>query len=321
MKKLMLLACMTSVAGLAGIVYGQAVAESRPVEVDIWGGVGAMGGDVTYQIGGHYSSPLESGDVRFPLSELKWPINVVMGSVGANLRFFERRLEARGLFSMNLTDSSGIMEDSDWTDPYFTQLKTIYSESDADLTAYIGDAGLRFWLLTQPAPKDVYFNLGVGGGLQYENFDWEASNLDQWYPQNPELGHDRFGGVVATYKAKLTMPYLELAGKMGIRWLTLFGSLGFAPYAMASDEDDHKLRYIRAETDANGTAFKGTLQARCDFTRYCFAMLQGEMLSFDNQGTENDFVYAGEDYGETWSIDHSIKFTQANLTAAVGASF
>lgn len=287
-------------------------AESKPITWDLWGGVERMSGHVTYQIG---------EDDYFPLSELKWPADVTFGSVGGSASF--GKWEACGLFSKNLDSSAGTIEDSDWEYEWDPDLKTTYSESDTDFNGYTLDGTLRYWMMKSPIRDlpDTVLSLAVGGGYLYQHFSWDAKDLDQWYPQNPEVEHDIVSGTVGSYESTLDMPYMEAAGKLGYKRLVISGTLGIAPYVQVEDEDDHKLRSIHAVTDADGTAFKASLQAQYKLTDNLFVMARVNYLTFDVDGTEEDDVYDGPDEGDRWMIDHKIKSDQTSILLAAGVDF
>jgi outer membrane protease len=280
---------------------------------ELWGGAGWLSGDVTYQIGyrGEY----------FPLSELKWPVHVTFGKVGGSLNM--DRLELLGQVSKNIDEDAGTMEDSDWEDVWNPDLKTTYSESDTDFDGYTADATLRYWLMEKKVKmlKDTKVSLAVGGGYLYQNYRWDAKNVDQWYPQNPNIAHDLVAGLAGTYESTLKMPYMEAAGKLVFGRLAAAASAGYAPSARLDDEDDHKLRYIRADTEADGTAFKASVQVRYRVTDNFFALAQADYLTFDTDGTENNLVYAGPDAGDRWSIDHAIESSQTSFLVAAGLNF
>ncbi len=87
---------------------------------NIWVGLGYLTGDVTYQIGGKargttFGGKTDSLKTLFPLSELKWPLDALMFSVGGELRFLQKG-ELRLAFSKDLTDQPGKLADSDWED-------------------------------------------------------------------------------------------------------------------------------------------------------------------------------------------------------------
>ena len=288
-------------------------AGSKAIQWDMWGGVERMSGHVTYQIG--------DDGAYFPLSELKWPADVTFGSVGGSVYF--GKWEAYGVFSKNIDSDAGTMEDSDWLDESNPDLMTIYSESDTDFDGYTTDGSIRYWLMETPIrdlPGTVV-SLAGGLGYLYQNFSWDAKDLDQWYPQNPEFEHDIVDGPVGSYESTLNMPYIEAAGKVAYKGLLMSGSVGFAPYVRVEDEDDHKLRYIRATTDADGTAFKASLQARYNLTRNLFMMAQVNYLTFDVDGTEKNKTYDGPYEGDSWTIDHKIKSDQTSVLLAAGVNF
>jgi len=135
------------------------ITEKSPWKLDVWSGVGYWSGDVTYRIGNTVKLPDGSEfNYWFPLSELEWPLNVVMASVGGDVTYMET-IEARGVFSISVNDPTDKMEDSDWEYP---GIKTIYSESDAELSAWSVDAGIRWWFLGNQK-KNFTWGLGTHG--------------------------------------------------------------------------------------------------------------------------------------------------------------
>ena len=126
---------------------------SRRSESYITIGIGKLGGDTTYQIGGNYVTPLGSGQVHFPISELEFPLDVWMVSVEGSKEFAEKWKVSVGV-KKNITSDAGKMKDSDWGAWYLEgyawaekDTLDIYSESDAELDALIMDINLRyrFW--------------------------------------------------------------------------------------------------------------------------------------------------------------------------------
>lgn len=290
--------------------------QPKPFSFDVYGGAGFMAGDVTYQIGGDVSANGVSEELHFPISELKWPTDVAIGTIGASFEILER-FEVRASYGANITSDAGTMEDSDWE---YEDVLTIYSESDAELEFWQGDASARYWFFVSPGRGGEEFKFGAGAGVLYQDYYWEASNLDQWYPPYPWLGHDYSDEVVITYDVEMTMPYFELAGKLVHPKFTLEGRGGVG-YVQLNDVDDHKLRYIRAETETDGAGvfFEGI--ARYYIVKNLF--LQGTLYTFaaGTQGTEQDVVYAGEDEGDTWEIEHEVTIGQIQGTAAIGLEF
>jgi hypothetical protein len=112
-----------------------------------------------------------------------------------------------------------------------------------------------------------------------------------------------------------------VSGEVRMPRTTFYGSLGYSPIAKVKDVDDHVLRSILANTDADGDAVKLTLQGRYDFHQYIFVLLRADFVNYNVKGTEYDFVYAGEGVGDRWTIDHEIKSVQRNVTLALGLKF
>lgn len=265
---------------------------------------------------GHVSYRIFRADGQ-PLSELEWPLDILVAYGGGRLS--DAGWEARFLFSRSVTEDAGTVENSDWEadDP---DLLTTYSESDARLEAWGIEAGARYWLLRSKDGK-VRWKLGPGLGYLFRNLEWEARDLDQWYPQNPSWPHDYESGLIGTYKAEVHVPHGELAG--GLSWgvLSLSAHAGLAPWMYVHDEDDHKLRYIRAETDATGPGWLGGVAAALTFRNTWLLTARGDVLGFEVDGTEENEVYGGRDEGRRWSADHEIRGLQYSLTAAVGVVF
>ena len=72
-----------------------------------------LSGDSTYTIGGKFSDNLgNSGSGRNPISELKWPLDVVMVSLGGQAKL--GRFSVRGEIMKNATNDAGDLEDSAW---------------------------------------------------------------------------------------------------------------------------------------------------------------------------------------------------------------
>lgn len=288
-------------------------------KTDLWAGFDVTGGDVTYEIGGTVRQGALVEEVHFPLSRLEWPMNVAMLSIGGSVEAGD--FDARAVASRNITSESGTMKDSDWEIEGQPDVLTTYSESDAELSAMQLDGSVRYWVSFPTSNERERVRLGGGVGVLYQDFSWDANDTDQWYPQNPGLGHDIFRGTTISYDAKVLMPYVEVGGKLNYGALYLEGRVGLSPYTQVEDVDDHRLRYIKAETDSDGTGAFAELIGRYTFQNNIF--LQGSFwaMAFDVEGTEKDHVYAGPEAGTRWEIEHKVTSSQARLTVAGGISF
>lgn len=298
----------------------------------LWVSAGQKIGQVRYRIGNDWHNYTEgtSGATHFPLSELKWPINTMMGEVGGEVHL-GKRWELRGSLAHNLTNNlSGKMEDSDWDyDPdLYGNTPDVYSESVTDFQGYVADAQIRYWILARQFGDKSSFALGIGAGFMYQDYQWKASNLHQWYPREPGLGHDYWGGPVVNYKSWLMMPYAELLFRSKLKRLDISGSIGGSPYLWAKDEDDHLLRHRIMTTDARGFALKCSLQGNYTFTQNWFAGLRLNLLYYYAYGMQDSYIYAdifenGQWYyaGYHWEIEHKIDSMQLDAMLTVGYRF
>jgi hypothetical protein len=278
-------------------------------ETDFWFGPAYQSGDVTYSIGGAGWAPDEGSFVLpDPISELAFPLDGPALQGGFTTRFATCWEAALG-GSIMLGDPSEPSTDSDWDDD--GEL-FIYSESDARLDAYDLDVAVRRWFGWQG------LDISIGAGLLYQSQSWELENLDQWYPPYPGLGHDRVAGLIGSYDVETWMPYLDIAARGSVREWSFWGRAMLSPYTKVDDVDDHKLRYILANTSATGLggALEGTV--RRDLARAWFAELRGRLLGYFVTGTEQNMTYDGPYKGESWEIEHEVTSTQLMLTLAIG---
>lgn len=289
---------------------------------DLQVGAGYWAGDATYSIGGNVWTP-EGGTERIPdkISELKFPLDVAYGSLGGRLQW-KNRFEIYGTAMANGTDPSTKVTDSDWGFFPDSDENTldIYSESDADLTAVSVDAGAVFWLLQGTVTNRCEWSVGLGPSVLYQHFDWKVSQLDQWNPSHPELGHVYDSGQVLSYQSDLVMPYLNVRAMIKANRIRGSLEVGIGP-AVVRDEDDHMLRQILATTDMTGTGVKGSAEFRYDFSRRFFALARITAFSIEAWGTEMNKTYGGEDAGATWEIDHTFSLRSISTGLAVGYAF
>lgn len=280
-------------------------------------GAGAWGGEASYSIGGVLWDPSYGyNDMPDKISELTFPLDVSIASVGGSMTW-KNDFEFRGLAMFSLTDPDTSITDSDWD---WEQL-VIYSETDAELSAWTGDAGLTCWFMRSRADALFGWTLGAGMNLLVQHFEWTASNLDQWYPSNPEFGHDYHrSGDVMTYEADVLLPYASLSALLSVDRLSGRFDIGVGP-AYVQDKDDHLLREIRSETDMTGVGLKGSAEFRWAFTAHLFAQMRATALSIETDGTEKDTVYGGVDAGDRWEIGHEFSLSMATIDLSAGYAF
>ena len=286
------------------------------------GANGWLFGDVTYQIGGQvvYASG-ESTSYHFPISELKFPMNNAISRIATAVAY--KRMELSASFAHTLTSDAGTMEDSDWSDSDNPTVKTVFSESDSTLDAWIANVGLNYAF---HETRGAFRHKLTGGvGCLYEAFDWENSNFDQSYPSTPGASHDYYSGVGITYKANLLMPYLALSETIGTRRVSASATVRFAPWARISDEDDHVYRQISSETEADGMAVQLAIQGNLNITRAVFVFVRGEYLYCKAEGDSQNEVYgpgvnnsSADSVGQKWSIEEEIVSSQMIVSTGIG---
>lgn len=304
----------------------QHVIRKQPADKSFHGslqaGAGYWMGDATYSIGGEAWTP-EEGTVRLhdKISELKFPLDVTYGAIGGNL-LWNGRIELFGSFMGNLSDPSSKMEDSDWGVFEGSDADTldIYSESDAELSAYAVDVGARFWFRPSTSTNRWAWSIGAGPSLIYQNLDWTIRNVEQWYPSHPEYETETEGGRVATYNAEIFMPYLNVCALLKYKQVSGRLEIGVGP-AIVQDEDDHILREKRSTADLGGIGAKGVAELRYNLTPHLFALAHISVLAIEATGTSTQEGYGGDMTGFYAEIDEDFSLTSINGGLAIGYGF
>lgn len=278
----------------------------------IWVGLGYLTGDVTYQIGGKFrgtfGGQIVQGKNQFPLSELKWPLDALMFSVGGELRFFKKG-ELRVAFSKNLTDRPGKIGDTDWqAEMDAPHEKTTFGTSDTAFSGYVLDLGVRYWLLERRVNQDFTWAIAPGAGLLIQEYSWDGSNL----VQADLFTGDKItqAGPTIAYKFNLLMPSLDLAGKLTYKRLSFLTSFAFSPRLITKDKDFHLLRSKFIETKAYGQGFKVAWESRYALSRHWFLHLSGDWLWIRANGMDQNWQTFANIDSNTWSTEHRITSTQ-----------
>lgn len=266
-------------------------------------GVGMMQGHTTYQIGGWVDTPEGSDYVRFPLSELKFPLDVAIGTFSADFRLNERWKFTMGI-KTNLTSDAGKMKDSDWgiyygeydwaNDPNALH---VLSKTDADLEAFIADVSARFYFAETRARNQSRFLFFVGGMYIHHYFDFEVRNLDQWYPAandyyGYEVEHDRVSGLVGTYEVTKHIPAMIFGVELFTNGeLSFEALLGFSPIVSVEDEDHHLLRepVKVSKAECEGEAVLFSLAGNYRFNPNWSIDAKFDYISIETDGTEDQY--------------------------------
>jgi outer membrane protease len=303
---------------------------------DISAGLERYSGFTQYTIGGRVELPDGTvGYVQFPLSELKFQLDVFMLFLDFKAAIFDKLLiSING--KTNINRDSGTMEDSDWgvwyQEGYPWASPTtldIYSESDAELRAYILNSKLLYRVL-----QSSQFTFGVGLGFLFQRFDFEIHNTTQWYPSyevySSYLPIDYsytyyMPGRVLTYVVDYYIPYFELAlvymikGNIGI-----LGSIEISPYTWAEDLDDHILRSKKGRGESEGTYASCSLGGRYVFTQDLYLEIGIHYRVIMTEGEQVQTRYANTPEGPPGriaTIQNKLKSDQFSFYLAVGFLF
>jgi outer membrane protease len=293
-------------------------------------GTGYLAGDTQYQIGGKAINANGVYEIHFPLSELKFPLDAFMvkGTVTVD---FAKRWTLMASAATNITDDTGKVEDSDWGIWEWSNPDTldVYSESDTEMDALLLEGKIAFMFyqgyygqdsINGISNRNIQFSYFAGLGYKYQRFDFEVSNLDQWYPTFPSVPHDLVPGLIGTYEAEYQIPYLELSMEMKVaeKFLLEIG-LAYAPFVDFQDEDQHLLRdkVNVADHDWAGDAMFVRLKGRYNFNPHWFLELDAEAMKIESEGESNAYVHGVWNH----SIEHEVKSEQYSAYLSIGASF
>ncbi|UCH79895.1 MAG: omptin family outer membrane protease [Nitrospiraceae bacterium] len=303
-------------------------------------GAGFVYGNTTYQIGGDVLfSETETETIHFPLSELEFPIRAYMLTAGGAIQLTED-WSVKLNFQKSIASENGKMKDSDrgfWLleyinnhgacpppCPYTETSLDIYSESDAELDAFMFDINIRYTLPDKLNINEKAF-LFAELGHTYQHLSYDVSNLNQWYPShNDYFGYDRpleeISGLVLKYRVTYYIPYIQIGLKSAVT-ARLGGeaSIGYSPYVSVSDKDIHLVR-VPVKTsygDLHGQALMASLDLRYRFTHNWFTELNMKHMRINTSGTQDQY----ELDTFTATIDEKVKSHQTSAFINIGYAF
>lgn len=292
------LTILTACLLLLPAIPGNAAPRSRqePVSGTFSIGLGYLTGNTLY----HISSYDAAGGVE---SELEFPLKTTLFSMAGGVTGRDRKGREQFKVTLqwltNIGSGSGELKDSDWLTDYYDNLWVgsahpgldIYSTSDIDLKANIIDVrgSYNFW-------QSDAVSVGPFGGLLYQRFEYDASNVNQvgYGPYAP--GYTGFiPGPVLTYDVNYVIPYVGIRSELiAARNFKAVAELGGSPFASASDKDDHLLRGKTAKGSATGTAFLAAISAQWELQDKASLLLQGQYLNINTSGTQTQTWYRDE---------------------------
>jgi hypothetical protein len=171
----------------------------------------------------------------------------------------------------------------------------IYSESDATLDAIIFDINLTYELLDSKF-NNSSLKLFAGLGYRYENFDYEISNLDQWYPSFEgyfgfDFGHEYESSTVLTYDVHYNIAYVEAGASISLfNSIEIDGSIGYSPLVYVLDRDNHLLRDKISRGELYGHALMYSLNLTGNIRSNWFAAIHMNYTSIDTEGEQKQYI-------------------------------
>jgi hypothetical protein len=312
---------------------------ANPLRAEITGEIDAsliaLDGYTKYQIGGDCTVNNESGTLRFPVSELVFPLNSQYASFKAAIEI-ENFIRIEGSFNKNLAVDTVQLKDSDWGYLYYNYHSElprtspdsldVYSESDAELFATIWDINIGCRIIDKPK-----FTMLIALGFMQQYFEFKVSNLDQWYPSyfryfgNTYEGikydvypyHQYKSGRILQYNVTYNIPYIKANfGFKPIGNIVVSSDLGISPFVSAKDYDNHVLRDKTSKGDCTGMSLKTNIDIKYFFTKYFYA---GNKLDYLYIGAQGKQKQTGPGY--LIKIDQDISSSQLSLSIYSGLHF
>ncbi len=289
-----------------------AVCRADIAKIGVSCGLERLEGITLYQIGGHLTTPSSTSEVRFPLSELKFPLDSYLGSLRFTLPLTNRLLILLdGKMDIARTGSE-TMKDSDWLDTGTTS--TISSESDADVTVRIWRAELGYKFLQKPR-----YSLQAGVGYIHQDFRFDVGNTRQI---SSISGYDTgyYPGSTLVYDITYTIPYFTLGAvfKANSRF-SLHFSLGYSPCTKARDKDRHLITRQKSKGNCDGDTFLGNIQGRYLLTDHWSARLRMNYRCLNTDG--RSATYDSREDTRQHTLDQKTESRQVSLCISAGYRF
>ncbi len=285
----------------------------RASMIDLSFGLESMEGDLTSSIGGkinHANGQSES--TFFPISELEWPLDILLARFDGSLTV-NPMWRINGTLKTAIDDPDEAMIDQDWFAPGGDP--DIYSESSiSEFEALILDVDFE-WTYLQQGPWSLY----TGVGYLHQEFEHEGNLIMQYSPTGiTGYNYVGNGSTGITYETTFSMIYFLLGADIQLTsQLDLTGKFSVAPLASSEDELYH-LYYNKVSTgDMEGTAYMFELSGNLQISPWWFikAGFQYTNISVDGEQYQ---VLAGEPLGQ---IEQEVESVQSSGYISTGYSF
>ncbi len=239
-------------------------------------------GNTAFQIGNvPAADDILGRDPFFPVSELKYPLDVYMGRLDVGLSINRWSLSAYA--EKNINDGAGKMKDSDWAVPWkdpvgtpweedwwiwryvdelgndLGNMKDIYSESESDLDALILDCKIEYKFYDTKIKKsvDTSVNASFGIGYMYQKHSYDTRLIAQYDLRHnrkdidgetitiPDLFNMSYAGtgeITNTYEITYEIPYFVISVQEKIGKTEAKLSYAYSPFVKAKDKNEHLIR-------------------------------------------------------------------------------
>ncbi len=276
-------------------------------------------------------------------SLLEFPLDVIM--VGGKIElllnpwhFDQYRFE--GSFYTSLTDPSGKMIDSDWSNsdangssvPY---RMFSYTESNAQMKSLLGQlrAERRFY-------SQENLHVGLFIGFRYSKIEQDIYDFTGWQLDNSgsRINFSLTDTHALFYKVTYKLPHVGMRLTQTNQYYDLSASVAYS-IALVSDVDDHILRGKRSTADINGKGALADVEMKWNIAgkkKGVFLKLSGDISYIRASGSQtqtwyadelvwdpnvNDYVVAVAKGTSITGVPHDINMTRFNLSLEVGLSY
>ncbi|WP_339135068.1 MAG: omptin family outer membrane protease [Candidatus Electrothrix sp. GW3-4] len=281
--------------------------------IDLSFGLEEVSGDMTSSIGGEINHANgQNENTFFPISELKWPMDILLARFDGSLTL-NPMWRINGTLKTAVDDPDETMIDRDW----FASggPADIYSESSiSEFEAFILDLDFE-WTYLQQGP----WSLSAGIGYLYQDFEYEGNLIMQYSPTGISgytyVGN---GSTGVTYENTFSMIYFLLAADVQLTsQFELAGKFSVAPLASSEDELHH-LYYNKVSTgDMDGTAYMFEVSGTFQISPWWFVEAGVQLTDISVDGDQYQ-VLAGEPLGQ---IDQEVESDQGSVYITMGYSF
>lgn len=276
-------------------------------------GLEQMSGDITSSIGGEINyaeGPTEY--IHFPLSELEWPMDVLLARFDAAF-MLSPYLRLNGTLKKGLNEPDDPLIDRDWLTP--TGGVDVYSESSiSEFDAFIADVDFE-WVYLNSGPWNLY----TGVGYMHQEFEYDGDLKMQYSPTGmSEFNYIGNGTTSVNYDATFSMLYFLLGADVQLTpMFNLAGKFSVAPVASVEDELRHLYHAKVSTGDMEGTAYTFEVTGNFHLAPWWFVELGAQYTNLAVDG-DQDQVLRGTPLGR---IDQELESEQTSGYISMGYSF